>query len=1747
MTCAIRPSRLLAAAAPGILFAWLLLAVVPTRAQTPPGSCGPSPAGSTCGGAGVATIGDADGAPIGAGNPIHLATGNKTLTEVDLPPLPGPLGLEVVRHYNSVHAAPGVPPTAVGRGWRLSYDTELRAGPTQVQVLQADGSRLVFRRDAADPASCASDDPAHGRLAARRTRDGEAFDWHWPDGRVLAFDTRGRLVQIRLPGGDRKTLQRDAQGELVSVTDPQGRRLVVVPGPAVDGWRGIAAIETPTGRVVFRHGGATGADDAATLLAVERPHADGGSVERRYHHEDPRFPMLLTGVSVTGPDGHGGRQTLRASTYRYGADGRAVESMLGDATAPLQRVTVDRSRPGETRIVAADGSVTVARHAIVGGRWRLLSVTGPGCAGCPPSPMRFTHDALGRVVEETALDDLGRPLRSRTMRRDGQGRVVEVTVTDARTGESAVERRVFDGQAREPSRIERASVVEGRLHTLAFERDAAGQVVRVVESGFRPVDDQGRPLPAGLDGRVPAVHAARAVPLLRETRFRHADIGGRSRLVAIDGPLPNGPTGTPADSDVTRLHWDTRGDRIVRVESPGGRVATPTHDAAGRLVALRDGDGRTLRWRHDPRGAVIAEEDQAHDGAAWQVREVRVDALDRPVEQWQGLVDRDGTRTAEADAAQWRAGWDVAGRPLWRVTAAGEVRRWTWDEAGRLVAHAQSAGAQRTERRWRHDAAGRLLQEADAHGPLATLHRDAGGAVVATEDALGRATRVGITRGAPRLRVLHDDFGRAVARLSVDHGDRVDTHDAADRLVASRDARGAELRLAWDLRDRPVEQVLAMPGTAPEVTRWTWEGARLAAVDHPVQSERYRHDAAGRLVARTVSWPAADGTGAGTRVVQRWAYDARGRLTGWTLADGSWLRITRDGRGQVVALHRDRLSTPWLRWLLPAQPLATDLARDAVGPTRIVYGNGLASQRLRSADGALVRVWHGPAGERPVEPRGRTKALRWLPGIGTVHAAPQGLPAFAAAESDATDTGPGWLGRPAEAGLRLDERYLWDRVGNLVLRESRGESSTAEQRYLYDGRDQLLQATTVAATGDRSVERFAYDAAANRVLADAGADDGRLAPARLWPDAGSHRIERLAPAGGGAGTTVRHDAAGLPATSGRLRLGWDAAGRLATVHDADRTVAAYAFDHRGQRVRRTVEGLTVHDLHDDRRRSAEIAADGEVRRLWVWLGDLPIAVVDPTTAVDTPGQEGRLADLARDLRTLLRSWRGDGGERIAYLHSDHLGAPVLATGADGRTLWQARHAAFGRARIVSAADGFTLDLRLPGQHEDAVTGLHHNDHRPYDPDLGRYLSPDPLGAPDGPNPYVYVRNNPLKHVDPSGLVLFAFDGTGNAPDDRTNVRHFAEAYDDFSDFDLHRGYTGMSFYLSGPGTGMDGTADAVLGLSLERRIALQFGRFQVYLRENWQWHRDRSAGFAPGPLRITLDVVGFSRGAAMAREFSHRVGDFRRSDDFRAEFGTCLSVLQRLLALFDTVLSVNAAEQSLRPLRMAVPPDVAVALHAVAMNEMRAAFPLESIAAGASTLAADGGQAARPVPPRGGGEPQRLERGFVGAHSDIGGGYADGDLSDLALMWMVQRAREAGVAMNELAPAQRQVTRPVVHDERRSAEFRWTAQPFFGGRDVRFTTQPGTAEPRPVYGDFGPDAVSLPPGSDAGTRTAVDQRRLTWSQGMSQAEAARRVRTDGGVSWTDSANGRIDDLCAYLAWLRRHYQMTIPPHAGCAP
>lgn len=120
---------------------------------------------------------------------------------------------------------------------------------------------------------------------------------------------------------------------------------------------------------------------------------------------------------------------------------------------------------------------------------------------------------------------------------------------------------------------------------------------------------------------------------------------------------------------------------------------------------------------------------------------------------------------------------------------------------------------------------------------------------------------------------------------------------------------------------------------------------------------------------------------------------------------------------------------------------------------------------------------------------------------------------------------------------------------------------------------------------------------------------------------------------------------------------------------------------------------------------------------------------------------------------LLARVDGDGPlQKIRYYHNDLNGLPEQLTEADGHSVWQATYRVWGNT-LEEVREPYYIEeqnLRFQGQYLDRETGLHFNTFRFYDPDVGRFTTPDPVGLEGGFNLYQYSPN-PLTWIDPWGL------------------------------------------------------------------------------------------------------------------------------------------------------------------------------------------------------------------------------------------------------------------------------------------------------------------------------------------------------------------------------------------------------------
>lgn len=1789
--------------------AWLFSTTMAMAAM-----CTPSPGGSTCGGAGVASQGNSSGTDQGAGNPINLINGNKYQMEVDMPALPGVLGLEVVRHYNSQYSLPNVPSGVLGRGWKLSYETELYDNAVGLQIVQADGTRLIFQKNPRDTSHCTSSDPANGVVSILDKPQGKEYIWRWPGngktgGRTLWFDRDGKLVQIAAPTGEFVTLQYSPKGWLLQVRDPQNRVLNLnyldaktaqTDKDGTQRFRGVQSIDSPLGRFAYQYGNPLpqGSTHAPTLTVANLTGVVNmrNNITRSYHYEDPKFPTLLTGISVQGRGSDGVPMHQRISTYGYDNLGKAVRSEKADGS---EKVSLDTNTPGQTVLTNALGQTTTYRHAQIAGQWRLLESRGAGCAQCGSANMRYGYDKLGRLTEQTSLNAQGQALLTWRTKRDAQGRPIQTErvgytrairgqVPSAGAAKWVVRYAYSNDTATEPSMVAWPSVVLGKEHRIHTLYNEAGQPTQVTESGYEPVQGQA---------------------IERTTRYSYQTINGNTVLASVDGPLSNGPLNSPQDSDITQLTWDKNGNTIVAVTLPGGNVHSVQYEpSTGLLSEVKNASGDYTQFVYDTQARLTT---LRSGGLGWQqprAQSYRYDALGRATQMGTG---EDGDGTFKPQALQ---GFDATGRVLWHANALGMLLQNQYDAEGRLL----QTG------RYSRSIAQEVHASYDAQGALHRLQDNAGRAwsrALPVADALKSrlSTEALEQRRAATLPPVQrwvDDFGREVRTLSADHGSSLRRYDEADRLIGMTDALGHVASYQYTLQGRIAKQSVTDATTGKvQHTHWHYNAqGKLSEVIHPVQSERYEYDARGLPTARIVSLGTSEGE---YQAITRYHHDASGQLTASTLPDGSLLQYHPNGQKQVTHVVRNPIRTPWLRWLGHEQTIVKDLTRDVVGLRSYTSGNGIQALYQRSAQGDLARiVYRHPVGPTQLQaalnsPVGLTtqESINWLLGVrhakaadspSADHKAAHNASASNEAKTPAASDQPGALGLPIDPRALLDHRYLWDARGNLLHTQSNGPVATIthahhapntvvrRSSYAYDAQARLLAASTglasvqsvagaweAVAPEQNSHSRFAYDFAGRRVLSQQNIQDSGELTVGTQTHTYQAKTHRLMT------DQARYSPNGQPLQMAGHRLMWDALGRLTRVTQmqdlpTDPSVA-YDYDHRGLRIAKHVytrvgaptQSATYYLYDTDRQPLAELNAQGRITRQYLYVAHLPLAVVDTpdgqARAVAQAGVSEQAWMALQDVGMALQSWvyATSGMGQLVWLHTNHLGAPEAATNDQAQLVWQARYEAFGAARVnegramnasPATKRGFVLHLRLPGQYFDEETGLHYNRQRYYDPQAGQYLTPDPLGHPDGPNPYAYVRHNPLGFVDPDGLVLFAFDGTGNSRDTNdpamkgaspTNVAEFLQLYRD----------TGQEKrYVSGVGTVHK---DDKYGDIVPDDFAK--GKLLDYLSgSDPLWVNDMGGNYS-GPARIDrmvlymrdesidfddtkamdIDIVGFSRGAAEARDFANQIVQNSQTVDGKSYYRylnnktnkfECQWVNFRFMGLWDTVLSTNFSGRSYA---LGIPAQFAYVAQAVALNEHRSGnilsygqrsplpylqhwggFPLESIGANSNTAGAT-----------------RIELGFLGTHADIGGGYADNALSKVALAWMIEQATNAGVKMDE-APIAIQAS-VVLHDKSNNIQ---TGQP----QDTCALCTDG--EDRQVNGAVSGDKQrNMGFGKDSNSMTYADTQNpenkfITYQD---RNTLARYTEEDISKEVSSSLVGRIKtdvtgtvNVDAYVAWLK---------------
>ncbi|MDX9701456.1 MAG: RHS repeat-associated core domain-containing protein [Candidatus Auribacterota bacterium] len=130
--------------------------------------------------------------------------------------------------------------------------------------------------------------------------------------------------------------------------------------------------------------------------------------------------------------------------------------------------------------------------------------------------------------------------------------------------------------------------------------------------------------------------------------------------------------------------------------------------------------------------------------------------------------------------------------------------------------------------------------------------------------------------------------------------------------------------------------------------------------------------------------------------------------------------------------------------------------------------------------------------------------------------------------------------------------------------------------------------------------------------------------------------------------------------------------------------------------------------------------------------------------------------LGGDVGSLLFAQKltGSGEEtsvETSYYFHNWRGDVVAVTGESGNPLDTYRYSAFGE--VIEQSGASDNDILFSSKRYHGATALSYFGARYYDASLGRFISRDPLGFVDGPNEYIFVKNNPLMFIDEWGLEV----------------------------------------------------------------------------------------------------------------------------------------------------------------------------------------------------------------------------------------------------------------------------------------------------------------------------------------------------------------------------------------------------------
>jgi len=798
----------------------------------------------------------------------------------------------------------------------------------------------------------------------------------------------------------------------------------------------------------------------------------------------------------------------------------------------------------------------------------------------------------------------------------------------------------------------------------------------------------------------------------RTTTFTYDSNG---QVLTIDGPRTD-------VTDITTFDYNAQGNRTQSANALGQETQFTSYDASGRLLSMTDANGIVTQLTYDPRGRLLS----------------------RTVAGVTTTFDYDGvgqlTQITLPNNAQLNYTYDGARRLTDIEDNLGNRIRYTLDNMGNRTGEEifdDSNSLRRTQTRV-FDELSRLIESISADGRSSHFQYDANGNQTTNTDALNRNSQSAF-----------DALDRLISSQDADSQSTQYSYDNQDNLTTVTDARGLTTTYTYD----GLGNLLQLDSPDTGITTYTYDAAgnRISQTDARSVVTTFSYDALNRLTATqypdsqfNISYTydeGQNGIGRLTTMTDRsgqttYQYGERGNLTqqdhttngttfttAYAYDDADNLIQTQYPTGRTVTMNRDALgriaqmTTTGSAANDSAQTIVNNLSYLPFGPvTSYTYGNGLSASYSYDQDYRLT----SQATANILENNYSYDAVNNITDItdGVEAANDQ---SFAYDNLDRLSNEAGGYGTRDYQYDALGNRSQRIRIDNTLDEQGQPITQTRTQTYSYNQTANRLDEIETDNAGTLNQNPYAYDAVGNLV--------GRgVAKPKVYVYGDHNRLTSVSRSGI---VLAQYRYNGRGERTIKIRYNNAACTTSAACSDPqtidDSFIArtfVYHYDQNGQLL-----GETLFNRNNKIVRTRE----------YVWLNSQPVAHID-TRYKASDG-------------TIRR-------QNTYYIHSDQLNTPRRMTDQAQTIIWRWDSDAFGQGRINNDPDQdgskVNIPLRFPGQMQ-MEGGLRYNYFRDYAPNIGRYITSDPIGLGGGINSYVYVNGNPLIGIDPLGLFCLSIE------------------------------------------------------------------------------------------------------------------------------------------------------------------------------------------------------------------------------------------------------------------------------------------------------------------------------------------------------------------------------------------------------